>query len=71
MRLTSKFGGDDGCRDDHCPAIRDTDQPEFLVVQGARLTDAAALADLGEIPGDETVVVIPRSLLAAYQADGR
>lgn len=68
MRLTRKFSD---CRDDHCPAIRDTSDPDLVAIQGTILADAEALADLGAIPDHENVVLIPRSLLAAYQASGR
>lgn len=68
MRLTDKFSE---CRDDHCPAIRDTSDPALVAIQGEILADPEALADLGAIPGHENVVVIPRSLLAAYHASGR
>jgi hypothetical protein len=64
MRLTHKHG--DGCNDGTCPAIYDTDDPAVVGVQGSVLTDPAALADLGRIPGDEQVVLLPRDLLMGY-----
>jgi hypothetical protein len=68
MRLTRKLAG---CDDGTCPAVWETDDPEMVAVQGSRLTDADALADLGKIPGHETVVLVPRQVLAEYRADGR
>jgi hypothetical protein len=68
MRLTRKLAG---CDDGTCPAVWETDDPGMVAVQGSRLTDPAALADLGKIPGHETVVLVPRHLLAEYRADGR
>ena len=64
MRITRTTGS---CSDGTCPAIHDTDDPEVIAVQGAILTDAAALGDLPAVPGHETVVLIPRSLLDAYR----
>ena len=54
------------CNDGTCPAILDTDDPALIGVQGTTLTDPQALADLGSIPSHEQVILIPRSLLAAY-----
>ena len=47
MRITRKHGE---CSDGTCPAVYDTDDPEMVGVQGAILTDAQALGDIGEIP---------------------
>ncbi len=66
MRLTRRPPGGGGCSDGTCPQIYDTSDPEVLAVQGAILTDGEALRDAGEVPGHETLVLIPRSLLAAY-----
>jgi hypothetical protein len=65
MRITRRHRG---CDDGTCPAIYDTDDPEMVGVQGAKLTEP--LGGLGEVPGHETVVLIPRSLLASWQAQG-
>jgi hypothetical protein len=70
MRVTSIFKGDDGCRDSACPAFIGLSDPELVGVQGTRLTDPEALASL-EVPGHETVIVIPRSLAEAWKASGR
>jgi hypothetical protein len=63
MRITASY---DSCSDGTCPAVHDTDDPELLAIQGPRLTDSEALADLGKVPAHEGVVVVPRSLLASY-----
>jgi hypothetical protein len=60
MRLTRKIGG---CDDSTCPAVWETSDPGTLAVRGTHLTDPAALADAGETPAHETVVLIPRSML--------
>jgi hypothetical protein len=63
MRITRKHGE---CSDGTCPAIYDTDDPELVGVQGTVLTDVQALDDVGEIPGHEGVVLLPRSLIESY-----
>jgi hypothetical protein len=67
MRLTSSYGEGGGvCTDDNCPAIRETDNPDLVVVQGAVLTDEEALSDAGSIPDHERLIVVPRSLIIGY-----
>ena len=68
MRLTRKHD-DPGCHDATCPAIWDTDDPQLIGVQGSTLTDPQALTDLGQIPGHEQVVLIPRRLLESWSDD--
>jgi len=63
MRIIRKHGE---CSDGTCPAVYDTDDPEMVGVQGAILTDAQALSDIGEIPAHENVVLLPRSLFESY-----
>jgi hypothetical protein len=63
MRVTKKYGG---CSDGPCPTIYDLDDPALVAVQGATLTDSQALADIGDIPGHENVVILPSSLLDTY-----
>lgn len=58
-KLTAKIGG---CAGKDCPAIWQTDDPAYLAVQGARMP-AGDLEAAGQIPGDETIVLIPASLL--------
>jgi hypothetical protein len=70
MRITGHANGTGGgCSDGTCPAIYDTDNPAVVAVQGSVLTDGAALAGLGEVPGHETVVLIPRALLDSYRPE--
>lgn len=69
MRIIGKLG-DDGCSDGTCPALWTTDDPELVAVQGATLIDPQALADVGEVPGHESLVIVPRSLLAGYREAG-
>jgi hypothetical protein len=67
MRITRKYGG---CSDGTCPAIYDTDDPAMLAIQGPALSDVLALADIGDVPSHERVILFPRSLLEGY-AGGR
>lgn len=60
MRITSRYSG---CDDGTCPAIMETDDPEVVAFQGATLTDPAALADVGDVPAHEGVVLLPRALV--------
>lgn len=50
------------CEGGPCPTVYQTEDGNFGV-QGKRLTDPEALAQLEGMPDDETVVVIPRELL--------
>ena len=63
MRITRKYGD---CSDGTCPALYDTDDPELIAVQGTTLADAQALADIGQVPGHESVVLLPRGLVERY-----
>jgi hypothetical protein len=59
MRL---LGNGPPCEGGTCPAI--WDDGETLVVQGWRVEDDDALAEIGVIPPGETVVRIPKRLLS-------
>lgn len=59
MRL--EFLGTDS-RDGECPTLYRTDRGT-IVVQGHKVTDPEALADLRDLAEDETVVEIPEQLL--------
>jgi hypothetical protein len=48
-----------------CPSLYETDDGR-IVVQGALLTDAEALAQLRDVLGDESAVVVPRALLTNF-----
>jgi hypothetical protein len=67
MHLTRKLSG---CDDGTCPAVWDTDDPELVAVQGTVLTDPQALADLGQVPAHEQVVLLPREILDGYRRSG-
>jgi hypothetical protein len=60
MRLTRKLRG---CDNGPCPAVYETDDPDTLAVQGARLAGDADLGIFGPLPGHETVVLVPREML--------
>lgn len=63
MRLIHRAGP---CENGPCPNVFDTDDGELVAVQGAQLVDAAALAQLSQMPTHETVVLVPRALLLEY-----
>jgi hypothetical protein len=50
-----------GCQGNSCPAVYETDRGT-LVVQGVVVTDADV-----QIPAGETMVEVPRELLASLQ----
>jgi hypothetical protein len=56
-----------GCSGGTCPAVYATDRGT-LVVQGATVTDPEAFAAV-DLPAHETLVEIPRELLAALKGD--
>lgn len=70
MRLRF-LGKDPNSQVGQSPTLFATDRTDrrTFVVQGWRVTDPAALADLGDIPAGETVVEIPVDLLR-FAADG-
>lgn len=45
-----------GCKDGPCPKVFETDSGDFLV-QGTTATG------IGDVPADESVVLIPRAIL--------
>jgi len=51
------------------PTLYATDRDTFLV-QGWKVSDAEALAQLN-VPDHETVIEVPRALLACAPAEGR
>jgi hypothetical protein len=63
-RVTNRHRDRD-CHDAACPTVWDTDDPATVAVQGT--LPAAALAGLGEVPGHEGVVLVPRSLLESWR----
>jgi hypothetical protein len=63
LRLLGTETGYDGC-----PALYATDRGTY-VVQGKRITDQQAIADLVDVREDEFYVEIPRALLR-YAEDG-
>ncbi|MFE2352197.1 hypothetical protein [Kitasatospora cineracea] len=51
--------------DGDCPTLYETESGD-IVVQGDRLTDPEALAQLQYVRPGETFVVVPRELLTKY-----
>lgn len=65
-RLIHRAGS---CENGPCPNVFDVagDGLENMVgVQGAVLTDPPALAQVSEMPAEETIVLIPRQVLREY-----
>jgi hypothetical protein len=55
------------CHEGPCPNVFDyAPQPDLVAVQGTRLTDPDALAQLSNMPDCETAVLVPRALLLEY-----
>ncbi|GAA3973379.1 hypothetical protein FOF52_09185 [Thermobifida alba] len=48
-----------------CPTLYETDSGD-IVVQGYRLTDAEALAQLEDVLPNETFVIVPRELMVRF-----
>ncbi|WP_189171303.1 hypothetical protein [Pilimelia anulata] len=67
MELTY-VGKDPGSGNDNCPALYRTDRDSYIV-QGWRVTDPAALAELA-IPDHETCVEIPARMLPLFRPVG-
>lgn len=65
MTPTRVTGRHSDCHDSACPAVWETDDPATVAIQGARM--AGPLDGLGEVPGHEDVVLIPRALLESYR----
>jgi hypothetical protein len=57
LSLLGTSSGKDGC-----PALYATDRGTFIV-QGKRVTDEAAIADLVDLRDDEFFVEVPKDLL--------
>lgn len=63
MRLTFVGSNSSG---GNCPTVYQTDR-DTIVVQGWKVEDSEALADLRDLAPNETVVEIPRELLPYLQ----
>jgi hypothetical protein len=63
--MALKFlGKDPGSNVDNSPTI--WDDGDAYVIQGWRITDPADLAEIGEVPAHETVVRIPKRMMAFF-----
>jgi hypothetical protein len=64
------LGKDPQSGKDDCPSLFATDRTdrETFLVQGWKVTDDKALADVGEIPGHEGIVEVPVEILEMYLA---
>ncbi len=64
MQLIHRVGG---CENGTCPNFFDVvERPDLVAVQGTTLVDGEALEQLSQMPGGESVVLIPRGLLDEY-----
>lgn len=62
--LTHRAGS---CENGPCPNVFDYEPaPGMAAVQGIQLTDPDALAQLKDMPGHESIVLVPRTLLIEY-----
>ncbi|GAA1122203.1 hypothetical protein [Nocardiopsis composta] len=52
-------------KDGDCPTLYETETGD-IIVQGDRLTDPEAIAQLEHVKPGETFVVVPRALLTQY-----
>lgn len=69
--MRAKFIGKDPKSDnDGSPTLFATDRTdrETFLVQGWKVSDRTALADVGEIPGHEDIVEVPVEILEMYLA---
>lgn len=53
---------------DHSPTLYATDRGTY-VVQGWKITDGEALAQMGDVPADETAVEVPKALMEHLAKD--
>ncbi|GAA4573748.1 hypothetical protein [Planotetraspora kaengkrachanensis] len=65
MRLTF-LGKTGGSNEGGCPALYLTDRGTY-VVQGVKVEDAQALADVRDLAPDETLVEIPADVLLLHR----
>jgi hypothetical protein len=64
------LGKDPNSETDNSPTLFATDRTDrqTFLVQGWKVTDDAALADVGAIPGHEDIVEVPVEILEMYIA---
>ena len=58
------LGKDPGSEHGGSPTV--WDDGDSYVVQGWRITDAATLAEIGDVPAHETVIRIPKRLMTVF-----
>jgi hypothetical protein len=65
---TQFLGKDPGSQVDNSPTLFATDRTDRVtyIVQGWRVTDPQALADIGPVPDHETLIEIPEEVLKFY-----
>jgi len=62
------LGKDPGSQVDNSPALFATDRTDRVtyIAQGWKVTDPRALADVGPVPDQETLVEVPEDVLKMY-----
>ena len=61
--MALRFLGIDPATDgEHCPTVWVDEATGDYVLQGWRISGASTLAEIGEIPADETVIRFPRRM---------
>jgi hypothetical protein len=58
------LGKDPNSTNGDCPAV--WDNGDTYIVQGWRVTDAAVLAEVGQMPDHEFVIEIPKRLMVRF-----
>ncbi|GAA1656908.1 hypothetical protein [Fodinicola feengrottensis] len=67
--MRAKFlGKDPNSQVDNSPTLFATDRTDRVtyIAQGWKVTDAEALADIGQVPDHETLIEIPEDVLTFY-----
>lgn len=67
VRVTKKAAGGGDCQGDHCPAVWETSDPAWTVVQGMK-PEEGSLAAAGEIPASEGMLLVPTGMLRDWAA---
>lgn len=62
------LGKDPGSQEGQSPTLFATDRTDRVtyIAQGWKVTDPQALADVGDVPGHESLIEIPEDVLKLY-----
>ncbi|MEU2869739.1 hypothetical protein ABZ769_11080 [Streptomyces olivoreticuli] len=53
-------------KDGKCPTLYEVEGTDQILVQGKKVTDPEEIAQLKDVAGDETFVLVPRELLTRF-----